>query len=116
MPAMSYKHSVQSLPINPGTYTLYPIYIHNNNYKLILPLVSYGTNTTNNPATTNIPPLIYTGTAVSIFDTKAIIGAKIPPIRFAPATNAFPVPRYCVSKISGVYAYSTAYSKLLVKL
>ena len=42
--------------------------------------------------------------------------AIIPKIRFALAVNAFPVPLSFVVKISGVYAYKTAYMILLKKL
>ncbi len=42
--------------------------------------------------------------------------AIIPKTRFAVAVNAFPVPLSFVGKISGVYAYNTAYMTLLQKL
>lgn len=38
-----------------------------------------------------------------------MIGAMIPKTLFAVAVNALPVPRSFVGKISGVYAYRTAY-------
>lgn len=40
----------------------------------------------------------------------------IPKTRFAVAVSALPVPRCGVTNVSGVYAYSTAYMTLLVKL
>ncbi|KAI2475349.1 hypothetical protein Ptr902_13196 [Pyrenophora tritici-repentis] len=46
----------------------------------------------------------------------ATIGAMIPNTRFALAVTAFPVPRSLVAKISGVYAYSTAYMIFDMKL
>jgi hypothetical protein len=46
----------------------------------------------------------------------ATIGAIIPNTRFALAVTALPVPLCLVSKISGVYAYKTAYITLLTKL
>jgi hypothetical protein len=46
----------------------------------------------------------------------AIIGAITPKILFAVAAKPFPVPRFLVGKISGVYAYRTPYMILLVTL
>jgi hypothetical protein len=42
--------------------------------------------------------------------------AIIPKILFVEAVNAFPVPLSFVGKISGVYAYRTAYMILAKKL
>jgi hypothetical protein len=47
---------------------------------------------------------------------KEELTAMIPKTRFAVAVNAFPVPLSFVGKISGVYAYRTAYIILLKKL
>ena len=48
--------------------------------------------------------------------TADTLTAIIPNILFVVAVRAFPVPRSFVGKISGVYAYNTAYMMLAKKL
>ena len=81
----------------------------------------------------NKAPLVYTGAAVVRSANIAMIGAMIPKTRLEVAVSAFPVPRSCshvsifshrsgswwltfVGKISGVYAYNTAYMTFDVTL
>lgn len=47
---------------------------------------------------------------------KGSLTAIIPKMRFAEAQSALPVPLSFVAKISGVYAYSTAYLKRLAEI
>jgi hypothetical protein len=83
---------------------------------LAFPRLSNGRSRTNTPAAINNAPDTYTGALVSRFANIATIGAMMPNTLFALAVIAFPVPRSLVAKISGVYAYNTAYMMLLMKL
>lgn len=85
-------------------------------YMLAFPRLSYGRSKTKMPAAMNNAPETYTGALVSRFANMATIGAMIPNTLFALAVIAFPVPRSFVANVSGVYAYSTAYMMLLIKL